>query len=76
MATVYRVRTPILEIAYEESGPSDGLPVVLLHGWPFDVRSYDEVQPYLTAAGLRVIAPYLRRLWPDEVHFSDDDAVW
>ena len=66
MATVHRVRTPILEIAYEESGPSDGLPVVLLHGWPFDVRSYDEVHPYLTAAGFRVIVPYLRGYGPTQ----------
>jgi pimeloyl-ACP methyl ester carboxylesterase len=64
MVTLYRVRTSILEIAYEESGPADGLPVVLLHGWPYDVRSFDQVQPYLASAGLRVIVPYLRGYGP------------
>jgi pimeloyl-ACP methyl ester carboxylesterase len=59
-----RVRTPILEIAYEESGPASGLPVILLHGWPFDVRAFDEVIPHLASAGLRVIAPYLRGFGP------------
>ncbi len=37
------VRTSVLEIAYEESGPADGAPVLLMHGWPYDVRVYDEV---------------------------------
>ena len=59
-----RVRTPILEIAYEESGPASGLPVILLHGWPFDVRAFDEVIPHLTSAGLRAIVPYLRGFGP------------
>ena len=64
MATLHRVLTPILEIAYEESGPADGLPVVLLHGWPFDIHAFDGVIPYLTAAGFRVIVPYLRGYGP------------
>lgn len=54
------VRTRVLEIAYEESGPADGAPVILLHGWPYDPRCYDEVVPPLVAAGCRVIVPYLR----------------
>ncbi len=64
MPSVRRVRTPILEIAYEEFGPPNGLPVVLLHGWPFDVRAYDQVHPYLTAVGLRTLVPYLRGYGP------------
>ncbi len=58
------VRTPFLEIAYEESGPASGRPVVLLHGFPDDVHAYVDVAPPLAAAGYRVIAPYLRGYGP------------
>jgi len=58
------VRTPTLEIAYEESGPADGVPVILLHGFPYDPRSYDEVVPRLVAAGCRALVPYLRGFGP------------
>jgi pimeloyl-ACP methyl ester carboxylesterase len=58
------VRTPVLEIAYEESGPTDGTPVILLHGFPYDPRAYDEVVPPLTAAGFRTLVPYLRGYGP------------
>jgi pimeloyl-ACP methyl ester carboxylesterase len=54
------VRTPVLEIAYLESGPADGPPVILLHGWPSDVHDYDGVAPPLAAAGYRVLVPWLR----------------
>ena len=54
------VRTPVLEIAYAESGPADGRPVVLMHGFPDDIHAYDEVAPPLAQAGYRVIVPYLR----------------
>lgn len=57
---VRRIRTGVLEIAYEESGPASGFPVLLLHGFPYDPRAYDEVAPPLAAAGFRVIVPYLR----------------
>lgn len=49
-----------LDIAYEECGNAGGPVVVLLHGFPYDVRAYDEVAPVLVSAGCRVIAPYLR----------------
>jgi len=55
-----RARTPVLEIAYEESGPESGIPVLLMHGFPYDPRAFDEVVPPLVAAGHRVIVPYLR----------------
>jgi pimeloyl-ACP methyl ester carboxylesterase len=58
------VRTPVLEIAYEESGPADGKPVVLMHGFPDDVHAYDDVAPPLAMAGYRVIVPYLRGYGP------------
>ena len=55
-----RIRTPSLEIACEISGPADGAPVILLHGWPYDPRTYDAMLAPLAAAGCRVIVPYLR----------------
>ena len=55
-----RIRTATLDVAYEESGNRGGTPIVLLHGWPYDPRCYDDVIPPLTAAGCRVIVPYLR----------------
>jgi len=55
-----RIRTDVLEIAYEEHGRSDGAPVILLHGFPYDVRTYDAVAPALAADGCRVLVPYLR----------------
>ena len=58
------IRTPTLEIAYEESGPAAGRPVVLLHGFPDDVRAYDGVAPSLAGAGWRVLVPYLRGCGP------------
>ena len=57
MATV---DTPILRIGYEESGPAGGFPIVLLHGFPDDVRAFDDVVPPLVKEGHRVLVPYLR----------------
>jgi pimeloyl-ACP methyl ester carboxylesterase len=59
-----RVQTSVLEIAYEDSGPADGVPVLLMHGWPYDPRTYDDVVPPLVAAGCRTIVPYLRGFGP------------
>jgi pimeloyl-ACP methyl ester carboxylesterase len=58
------VRTPVLDIAYEEAGPQDGVPIILLHGFPYDVRCYDAVVPRLAAAGCRALVPYLRGYGP------------
>ena len=59
-----RVRTDVLDIAYEEHGPSNGPPVILLHGFPYDVRAFDEVAPPLAADGCRVLVPWLRGYGP------------
>src|ERR1700730_13827350 len=61
---IKRIRTNTLEIAYEESGPEAGIPVLLMHGFPYDPRAYDEVVPPLVAAGYRAIVPYLRGYGP------------
>jgi pimeloyl-ACP methyl ester carboxylesterase len=54
------IRTPDLEIACETRGDPGGLPIVLLHGFPDDVRAWDDVAAPLAAAGHRVLVPYLR----------------
>ncbi len=58
------VRTPTLEIAYEASGDGHGGPIVLLHGFPDDVRAWDDVVGPLVADGYRVLVPYLRGYGP------------
>jgi pimeloyl-ACP methyl ester carboxylesterase len=55
-----QVRTAELDIGYAELGPAAGPPVILLHGWPYDIHSFEEVAPLLANAGYRVIVPYLR----------------
>jgi pimeloyl-ACP methyl ester carboxylesterase len=55
-----RVKTRVLDIAYEQCGPDDAPPVLLLHGFPYDPRGFDEVVTIVNAAGFRTIVPYLR----------------
>ena len=59
-----RVRTGTLEIACEVAGPADGVPAILLHGWPYDPRTYDAMVAPLAAAGCRTVVPYLRGFGP------------
>jgi pimeloyl-ACP methyl ester carboxylesterase len=54
----------VLNVTYVESGPADGWPVVLLHGFPYDIHAYDTVSEILAAKGARVIVPYLRGYGP------------
>lgn len=61
---VARTRTAHLDLAYEKAGPADGQPMVLVHGWPDDVRCWDRVTPRLVDAGCSVFAPYLRGCGP------------
>jgi pimeloyl-ACP methyl ester carboxylesterase len=58
--TLKQIEAGTLNVGYAESGPASGPPVLLLHGWPYDIHSFDEVAPILAAAGFRVIVPYLR----------------
>ncbi|WP_410014715.1 alpha/beta fold hydrolase [Sodalis sp. C49] len=71
-ATRY-VRTPMLDLAYEEYGPRDGAAVILLHGFPYDPRAYDDVAPGLVARGYRVMVPYLRGYGP--TRFINDGVM-
>jgi pimeloyl-ACP methyl ester carboxylesterase len=58
--SIKQADTKLLNVGYAESGPRNGTPVVLLHGWPYDIHSYVDVAPLLAAKGYRVIVPYLR----------------
>jgi pimeloyl-ACP methyl ester carboxylesterase len=57
---LHQINTGVLDVGYVEAGATDGQPVLLLHGWPYDIHSYAEVTPALASAGCRVIVPYLR----------------
>ncbi len=70
--TTHFVDTPLLRIGYECAGPRDGLPVVLVHGWPDDVRTWDAMLPALHDAGYRTYVPWLRACGP--TRFLRDDT--
>jgi len=59
-APLKQIEAGLLNVGYAEAGPANGPAVLLLHGWPYDIYSFIEVAPLLTAAGYRVIVPYLR----------------
>jgi pimeloyl-ACP methyl ester carboxylesterase len=80
MTETKHIRAGVLDVAYEESGAANGPPVVLMHGFPYDVRVYDAVVPLLAARGCCVIVPYLRgygptRLLSPETLRSGEQAV-
>ena len=60
MEPLRRIEAGVLEVAYHESGPADGPPVLLMHGFPYDIHTYAEVAPLLAAKGCRTIVPYMR----------------
>ena len=66
---IKHARTSVLEIAYEESGPADGTPVFLMHGFPYDPRAFDGMLPLLP--GCRAIVPYLRGYGPTRFLSAD-----
>src|SRR5690348_2607324 len=59
-AALKQIDAGVLNVGYAEAGPADGPPVLLLHGWPYDIHSFVDVAPLLASAGYRVIVPYLR----------------
>jgi pimeloyl-ACP methyl ester carboxylesterase len=59
-ASIKQIDAGLLNVGYAEAGPANGEPVVLLHGWPYDIHSFVDVTPLLAAAGYHVIVPYLR----------------
>ena len=60
LAPIRQIRAGELDVGYYEAGPADGKPVLLLHGWPYDIHSFADVAPILAARGYRVIVPHLR----------------
>ena len=70
---VRSIETNTLRIAYVEYGPTDGWPVILSHGFPYDVHAYDEVALILARAGARVITPYTRGFGP--TRFVSEDVM-
>ena len=60
IADLKQIKAGDLNVSYFETGPIDGVPVILLHGFPYDIHSYLEVVPVLSNARCRVIVPYLR----------------
>ncbi len=60
MGALKQIDAGVLNVGYAEAGPSDGSPVILLHGWPYDIYSFIDVAPLLASVGYRVIMPYLR----------------
>jgi pimeloyl-ACP methyl ester carboxylesterase len=59
-ASMKQIEAGLLNVGYAEAGPASGPPVILLHGWPYDIHSFVDVAPLLAAKGYRVIVPYLR----------------
>jgi len=60
LGPIKQIDAGVLNVGYLEAGPSNGKPVILFHGWPYDIHSYIEVAPILASAGYRVIVPHLR----------------
>jgi pimeloyl-ACP methyl ester carboxylesterase len=60
VGAVKQIDAGLLNVGYVEAGPAEGPAVVLLHGWPYDIHSYEEVAPLLASNGYHVIVPYLR----------------
>jgi len=60
LGAIKQIDAGVLNIGYAEQGPAGGPPVILLHGWPYDIHSFVDVAPLLAAAGYRVLVPYVR----------------
>ena len=67
------IRAGVLDIGYLDSGPIDGPPVILLHGFPYDARAYDAVSEQLASQGFRCLAPFLRGFGP--THFLSSGTM-
>jgi pimeloyl-ACP methyl ester carboxylesterase len=72
LSPIRQVKAGVLDVGYCDMGPSDGSPVLLLHGFPYSVDSYAEVAPILASRGARVIVPYLRA--HGSTHFLEGTA--
>ena len=75
LTTVKFVQTPVLNIGYGDHGEISGFPIILLHGFPYDVRAWDEVVPPLIEAGYRVLVPYLRGYGPTSFRYPESPRM-
>jgi pimeloyl-ACP methyl ester carboxylesterase len=80
LGAVRQIDAGLLNVGYVDRGPAEGPAVVLLHGWPYDIHSFADVVPLLTAAGHRVVVPYLRgfgttRFLSDETARNGEQAA-
>lgn len=73
LGQIKQIDAGVLNVGYAEAGPAGGPPVILLHGWPYDIHSYADVAPLLAQAGYRVIVPHLRGY--GTTRFLASDAV-
>jgi pimeloyl-ACP methyl ester carboxylesterase len=78
--SVRQIDAGVLDVGYVDAGPIDGDAVLLLHGWPYDIHSYEEVVPLLTTGGYRAILPYVRgfgttRFLSDETPRNGEQAA-
>ena len=71
--TIRQINAGVLNVGYAELGPANGKPILLLHGWPYDIYSFADASNILAAKGYRVIVPYLRGY--GSTRFLDDHAV-
>jgi len=70
-APLKQIDAGLLNVGYAEAGAASGTPVILLHGWPYDIHAFVDVAPLLAAAGYRVIVPYLRGYGSTRFRSSD-----
>jgi pimeloyl-ACP methyl ester carboxylesterase len=54
------VKTALLDVAFEAGGPPGGPPILLLHGWPDDIREWSAITGHLEKAGFYWVAPWVR----------------
>src|SRR5205814_2605977 len=71
--SIKQIDAGVLNVGYAEAGPANGRPVILLHGWPYDIHAFEDVAPTLAAKGYRAIIPYLRGY--GTTRFLSDDSV-
>jgi len=70
-APLKQIDAGVLSVGYAEAGPPQGPPVLLLHGWPYDIHSFVDVTPLLASAGYRSICAWL---WSDPISFQRDGS--
>jgi pimeloyl-ACP methyl ester carboxylesterase len=72
LGPIKQIDAGLLSVGYSEAGPADGTPVILLHGWPYDIHAYADVSAILAGQGFRVIVPHLRGF--GSTRFLSDDT--